>query len=59
MDVDSNNDDGIKSPSMMEKKTDTDNESGTPRTTANLSEGVTLAAADSTTPEVDTHLEKV
>ena len=51
----------IGSPSVIEKRMNSvDNESDSPHaTTDDLSDGVTLAAADSTTPEVDTYFEKV
>ena len=50
---------------LVEKGNDSpctvDNESNSlhATTTDDLSDGVTLAVADSTTPEVDTHFEKV
>ena len=56
---------GIKLPSMVEENIDyssctVDNESNSPHTiTDHLSDGVTLAVADSTTPEVDKEFEKV
>ena len=57
--------DGVKSPSAVEKRIDSsctvDDEIDLPHvTTDDITDGVTLAAADSTTPEVvDTHCEKV
>ena len=56
---------GIKLPSMVEENIDyssctVDNESNSPHAiTDHLSDGVTLAVADSTTPEVDREFEKV
>ena len=57
--------DGVKSLSVVEERIDSsctvDNEIDSPHvTTDGTTDGVTLAAADSTTPEVvDTHYEKV
>ena len=69
MEVDKNDvlteDDVIGSPSAtVEKRINSpctvDNGSDSPLATINdLSDGVTLAAADSTTPEVDTYFKKV
>ena len=56
---------GIKLPSMVEENIDyssctVDNESNSPHVISDhLSDGVTLAVADSTTPEVDREFEKV
>ena len=55
---------GIKLPSMVEENIDSsctvDNESNSPHAIADhLSDGVTLAVADSTTPEVDRDFENV
>ena len=55
---------GIKLPSMVEENIDSsctvDNESNSPHAiTDHLSDGVTLAVADSTTPEVDRDFENV
>jgi len=57
--------DGIKSKSIVERKNDSpcavDNESNSlhAKTTDDLSDGVTLAVADSTTSEIDVHFKKV
>ena len=68
MEVDSNDllteVNGIKLPSMVEENIDyssctVDNESNSPHViTDHLSDGVTLAVADSTTPEVDRDSER-
>ena len=55
---------GIKLPSIVKENIDSsctvDNESNSPHTiTDHLSDGVTLAVADSTTPEVDRHFDNV
>ena len=55
---------GFKLPSMVEENIDSsctvDNESDSPHAiTDHLSDGVTLAVADSTTPEVDRDFERV